>query len=62
VTAGAIDLAVSFNILADRRSGPLALGGSTVERREVTSSSVQRRSAGKLSGFGAGGQLPIKRR
>jgi len=38
------------------------LEGSTVERRKVTSSSVQRRSAGKLAGIGAGGQPPIKRR
>ena len=48
VLAGAINLAASFNILADTKSGPLASEGSTVERRKSTSSTVQRRSAGKL--------------
>ena len=51
LTAGAMDVAVAFSILADSVSGPLALDG--VERRWNTSSSVQRRSSGK--GFGTFG-------
>ena len=52
VTAGAMDVAVAFSIFADIRSGPLAFDGSSVERRWITTSSVQRRSSGM--GYGTG--------
>ena len=46
VMAGAILYAVDLSILADILSGPLALEGSMVERRYVTSSTVHRRPSG----------------
>ena len=42
VTAGVIHWAVSFNIFADKPSGPLALETSNLDKYSYTSSSLQR--------------------
>ena len=50
VTTGVILNAVSLSILAEMSSCPLAFVVSSVESRLYTSSSVQRKSVGQLSG------------
>ena len=50
VTAGVILNAVSWSILAEISSCPLAFVVSSVESRLYTSSSVQRKLVGQLSG------------
>ena len=50
VTAGVILNAVFLSILAEMSSFPLAFVVSSVESRLYTSSSVQRKSVGQLSG------------
>ena len=59
VTAGVILNAVSLSILAEMSSCPLAFVVSSVESRLYTSSSVQRKSVGQLSGEVCGRSLSV---
>ena len=59
VTAGVILNAVSLSILAEMLSCPLAFVVSSVESRLYTSSSVQRKSVGQLSGEVCGRSLSV---
>ena len=66
VRLDAIDVAVSFNILAEMLSEPVALLISSFVIISMVSSSVQRRSSGKFTGsnqdtcVGRGGRVLLK--